>query len=651
MAGPLTRTTKALKSRRDTWAPAYAAVGVGLTAEFSMLFDTSPVVATAAVTGLAVGSWIKAKIGDPLDRAYRYAVLGASTSYVLLMHEMDHPWWQIPALAGGATVLGIPWWRDRRKTAQVRLEGDVSRWPEAARRIGMGDVQFVGITLDPAGNHKGRIVWPAGAHMVRSVLNRREELEGALDLPSGSLRLERDGRKTNSVRFQSIITDPHEQAIPWEIPTEEIDGELYAREISVLDPIALGPREDGTVKTLSMFVREWGARQLLIAGTKGGGKSSLVNLLVATYAFAVDAVQWGIDLKGGMELGPWAPVFDWMVTSYEDALKMIVALEAVVEARAAYCAARGWRYWQPDRDHPVLAVTVDECHSLNGAMKPKDLERLERISNKSRAVGIEYRNATQYPTLDAIGSTQIRENADQRFCFRMTNPDGEDFVFSGKSSVDAHLIQASRPGTCYQMDSEKLDLMPIRIMWISNGMVEQVVSLREGDTTPLDEISGSAALAAVPEYGTRLAAIPAQRDSEDETPAEVGTDEVDDWNIGPEVPIDAIMRARKSLMTEEEVERESRLDREEREEESRLQREEESRPKLSETEAHAALARALREAGPDGLKPRELQHAANRGSTWLYDTGIPRLREESKVVCTQRGTWAWADSLTNSSVE
>ncbi len=310
MAGTIKRTTTALKSRRDTWAPAYTAVGVGLTAEFSMLFDTAPVVATAAVTGLSVGSWVMAKIGDPLDRAYRYAVLGASTSYVLIMHEMGHPWWQLPVLVGGATVLGIPWWRDRRKTAQVRLEGNVSRWPEAARRIGMGDVEFVGITLDPAGNHKGRIVWPAGSHMVRTVLNRREELEGALDLPTGSLRLERDGRKSNSVRFQAVITDPHEKPIPWRIPTEEIDGELYVREVSVLDPIALGPREDGSMNTLRMFIDGWGARQLLIAGTKGAGKSSLVNLLVATYACASDAVQWGIDLKGGMELGPWEPVFD-----------------------------------------------------------------------------------------------------------------------------------------------------------------------------------------------------------------------------------------------------------------------------------------------------------------------------------------------------
>lgn len=661
MAAMIKKTASALKARRDAWAPAYGGVTVGLVGEFSRLFDT-PTVAGVGIAG-AVGAalYVRSRVADRLDRLYRYTVLSVSTSYVLTMHEMGHPWWQIPALIAGSVALGVPWWNDNRKAAQVRLEGNLARWPEASRRLGMADARIVGVTIDPIGNHHGRIVWPAGSRTVRSVMNRREDLEGALDLPTGSLRLERDGRNSNSVRYRAVLTDPHAESIPWTIPTEEIDGELYLREIGVMDPITLGPRDDGTFKQLRMFVDGWGSRQLLAAGAKGSGKSGLLNLLIASRACARDAVQWGIDLKGGVELGPWEGVFDWMVTSYPEALRMLEALEAIIDARAAYMRRRGWKVWRPDRDHPVLVLTVDECHSLNGQMGSRDLERLERIKNKGRALGVETDDATQFPTLDAIGSSQIREQMDQRFGFRMNGGSGEHIIFDGsKVTVGLDQIPGDRPGTCYHMDNENVETMPLRILRVTDDIIEQVVELRSGFTPALDAVSAEAAAAAVPEYldrpsrgrrdnGTGVPGqrddvaglVPGQRDGSREESGTADVGEIPEWSGDEDVPLDAIMREREKLMTPAQREAAQR----EADREAREQREAESRPRLDEREALEALGQTLRDAGPEGAKPRDLMEAATRKSTWLYDTGLPYYQRENLVKRSERGTWVWAAAL------
>jgi len=660
VAATIKNAARALNSRRDTWAPAYGGVGVGLLTECSRAFDIVPTAATVGTVAVGAALWVRARVGDRLDRAYRYTVLGASTSYVLTMHEMGHPWWQLPALVAGTVALGVPWWNDNRKAAQVRLEGSLARWPEAAKRLGMSDTSIVGVVVDPVGNHHGRIVWPAGAHTVRSVMRRREEIEGALDLPTGTLRLEYDGRNSNAVRYRAMLTDPHAESIPWQIPTEEIDGELYLREGSVADPITLGVREDGTAKKLSMFVRDWGSRQLLAVGAKGSGKSGLLNLLIGTRACARDAVQWGIDLKGGVELGPWEDVFDWLATTYEDALRMLEALEAVIDARAAYMRRRGWKVWRPDRDHPVLVLTVDECHSLYPRMGTKDRERLERIKNKGRALGVETDDATQYPTLDAIGSSQIREQVDQRFGFRMNGPGGEGIIFNGSAvSVGLDMIPGDRPGTCYHRDNEELDTSPTRILHVEYETIRQLTELRAGYTTPLDEASASAAAAAVPEYLDR--SIPLPRDGETGVPSQreerdsnlpsrredgkgngtVDESDIPEWAGDINLPLNEIERRRKELMTPQQREADER----ERERESRAAREAESRPRLGQQEALEAVGQALREAGPAGVRASVLMKVATRDSSWLYETALKYYRERGEARRTKHGTWAWSAAL------
>jgi len=59
--------------------------------------------------------------------------------------------------------------------------------------------------------------------------------------------------------------------------------------------------EDG--RPVTIFILR---RNALIGGTTGAGKSGLLNIILAVLVACLDAEVWSVDLKGGMELQPWA---------------------------------------------------------------------------------------------------------------------------------------------------------------------------------------------------------------------------------------------------------------------------------------------------------------------------------------------------------
>ncbi len=77
-----------------------------------------------------------------------------------------------------------------------------------------------------------------------------------------------------------------------------------------LEPIDLGPFEDATPATV-LFLR----RHALFGGVSGSGKSGGLNVLMANLSACADVVIWAIDLKRGMELGPWAPCIARLATT------------------------------------------------------------------------------------------------------------------------------------------------------------------------------------------------------------------------------------------------------------------------------------------------------------------------------------------------
>ena len=56
-------------------------------------------------------------------------------------------------------------------------------------------------------------------------------------------------------------------------------------------------------------------RHGLLGGVAGAGKSGVLNVILAELVACPDVVLWGVDLKGGMELRPWAACLDRLATT------------------------------------------------------------------------------------------------------------------------------------------------------------------------------------------------------------------------------------------------------------------------------------------------------------------------------------------------
>src|SRR4029077_8027179 len=153
----------------------------------------------------------------------------------------------------------------------------------------------------------------------------------------------------NRCELRVLTIDPHANAITWPGPSVS----------SITEPIDLGPFEDATPCRV-LFLR----RHVLLGGATGAGKSGGLNVLMGNLAACGDVVIWAIDLKKGMELGPWAPCIDRLATTPDEARHLLADAVKVLDARAALLAERGKRLWEPTPDMPALVIIIDEYAEL-----------------------------------------------------------------------------------------------------------------------------------------------------------------------------------------------------------------------------------------------------------------------------------------------
>lgn len=632
-----------LYRRRLAWGPFYVGLAAIIVASLSALLTTWQLTLPLGAAAIAGVAWTHTRVHDGMRQIYAYVVLGLSLAWVLSAHEMfpgafD---WLVVTWFGGVLLLGIPWWTSDRKRVQVKIEGNLRDWPEVAKRIGREHLKPVGVTMTAIGR-KGKFTWPVGAYEVDSVIRDKGRIEGAMGADRGTLRMELDGKSTNSVRWQVIERDPHAAAQAWPLPTH------LGR---ASDPMVLGPREDGELAKVQRFVPNHGARNLLAAGQQGSGKSSLVNLECATIAVAEDEFGIGFDFKE-VELTPWKPTLGFFTSSVERARKLVFAITedevGLLAVRQHKLAKRGARCWDTKIDGPMITIIVDEAKDLLGMGDAKLVDRFALIGTKGRALGVRFVLATQYPTLEAIGSSQIRQQIRHRFCFRMQDENGESFVMPGHS-VRADRIPDDRPGTTYFLNSDKLEPMPIRIHYLDDETVAAVAASRAGLTPQLDRESETALIELFPEWRDRERYIPMGESVSPETgTTETGTEsgsgtdteseetemaEIPAWDDAPDEDLADLIAAKRESMSAEQLEK---LD---RDREAALAVDAEPVEKLGEESAKEAMLAALAQAWPQGLKAKDLQRVATRSSSWFYLVANA-WADERIVRRTEHGTWA-----------
>ena len=325
-------------------------------------------------------------------------------------------------------ILAVPWWAHRRRRAKVRVERKLAAWPDIARTIGLIGSEVMSATVDVWG-------WRARFRLARGqtitdVTTRIPAIESSLGTYRGSVRVyPTPDDLANRFELRVLDTDPHADAIPWPGPSVR----------SITEPIELGPFEDAAPCRVPSF-----AATPYSAERQAPERAADLNVLLANLTACSDVVIWAIDLKRGMELGPWHDCIDRLATTPEQATALLRDAVAIMEARAEFLAAHGQRVWEPTPEMPALVIIIDEYAEL-AEQAPDAMDDTDSLARIGRAVAVTMVAATQRPTQKAMGQGAVRSQMDLRICFRVREQRDVDLVLGQgmlKAGWNAHKLDA-----------------------------------------------------------------------------------------------------------------------------------------------------------------------------------------------------------------
>jgi S-DNA-T family DNA segregation ATPase FtsK/SpoIIIE len=430
-----------------------------------------------------------------------------------------HPPLPVALLIGGI-VLAVPWWAHRRRRARVRVERTLAAWPDIAQAIGLAESRVMSAVIDVWG-------WRARFGLARGqtlhdVVNKLPAIESALGTHRGAVRAyPTPDDLANRFELRVLSVDPHADAITWPGPSVT----------TITDPIDLGPFEDAAPARV-LFLRRHG----LFGGATGSGKSGAINVLLGNLTACHDVVIWGIDLKRGMELQPWASCIDRLATTPEQARALLRDAVAILEARAELLAAKGRRVWEPTPAMPALVIVIDEYAELSDDA-PDAISDADSIARRGRAVAVTLIAATQRPTQKAMGHGAVRSQMDVRVSFRVRERKDVDLILGQgmfNAGWQAHTLNA--PGKFLISAPEHDTPRRARAYLVTDEAVSDT-ALRHADLRPkLDEVS----LRAVEEARIRIHFEEPEKPTEIPTgmPDAVAADEADE---GPDAMLWAML--------------------------------------------------------------------------------------------------------------
>ncbi|MEC3994477.1 FtsK/SpoIIIE domain-containing protein [Actinacidiphila sp. DG2A-62] len=382
----------------------------------------------------------------------------------------------LPTLLAVTTAAGaVPWWTHRRRRVRVRVDRTIRAWPGVAEAVGLAGSHVLSAVVDLWG-WRARMTLRPG-QTVADVVAHVPAIESGLGTRPGAVRVEADPAHAGRFLLRVLAEDPHASAIPWP----------GASAPSIGAPLDLGVYEDaGSVRVT--FLR----RHALVGGIAGSGKSGLLNVIVGNLVACPDVVLWGVDLKGGMELGPWASCLDRLATTPAEAAALLHDAVRVVEARARAMSERNARLWEPTRHAPALVIVIDEYAEL-AENAPAAASSADSVARRGRAVAVTLLAATQRPTQQAMGKGAVRSQMDIRICLRVRERKDTDLVLGqGASAAGWHAHTLDAPGK-FLVSAEGLDRpRRARAYLITDDDVRATVLRHAPGRPPLDALSAAA---------------------------------------------------------------------------------------------------------------------------------------------------------------
>jgi DNA segregation ATPase FtsK/SpoIIIE, S-DNA-T family len=422
---------------------------------------------TANPPSVLSGRW--APLGRCTERVYAATVVMLAGGWLAAAVAVGPSTRPLPTLALlGTVAAGVPWWLHHRRRARVKVERTIEAWPQYAEAIGLPGSRLVSAAVDRWG-WTGRLALRRG-QTVRQAIGQSEQIASALGVRPGAVRVEPDHARADRAVLRVVVDDPHARPLRWTA------GEV----VSIAAPIELGLFEDGTAVLLRVLYRN-----TLVGGVIGSGKSGVLNVALAALAACPDVLLWGIDLKGGMELQPWAARLSRLATDQDDAVTLFADALAEVRRRAARLAEEGRRLWEPSPDAPAVVIVVDEYAELPDGAHPY----ADSVARLGRAVAVTLLVATQRPTQRTMGHGAVRSQMDNRICLRVTEPrDGDLVLGQGRHAAGWRPDALDAPGKFLIASPEYGVPRPARAYLITDedvtAIVTQYAGLRQVDPAP-----------------------------------------------------------------------------------------------------------------------------------------------------------------------
>ena len=445
-----------------------------------VLHETRPhmwpfIVLTAAVVAAGLGvAGRRVGLATRAERLYAATVTASTGGWLVTATAVGPRRYPLPhALLIGVLVLAVPWWAHRRRRAKVHVERTLAAWPEIAQAVGLAGSRVMSAVVDVWG-WRARFALARG-QTIHDVITKLPAIESGLGTFRGAVRVyPTPDDRANRFELRVLDTDPHADAITWPGPSVT----------SITEPIDLGPFEDAMPARV-LFLRRHG----LFGGVSGSGKSGGLNVLMGNLTACADVVIWAVDLKRGMELGPWASCIDRLATTSAEARALLADAVAILEARAAFLAATGQRVWEPTPDMPALVIIVDEYAEL-AETAPEATSDADSIARRGRAVAVTLIAATQRPTQKAMGQGALRSQMDMRICFRVRERKDVDLILGqGMLTAGWHAHTLNAPGK-FLISAPEHDTPRRARAYLLTDQAVSITASRHAELRPaLDEVS------------------------------------------------------------------------------------------------------------------------------------------------------------------
>lgn len=296
---------------------------------------------------------------------------------------------------------------------------------------------------------------PARGQTVEDIADRAQALADGLGVHR--VTVYRTG--PNAGELVAYFGDPFAQSVAW-------------RPEPMADALPWGTDEHGAIVALPL-----GQGHALFAAETGGGKSVTLNSLLASASIRPDVAILGVDLKGGVELGPWEARLSALAVEPKAAAELIAAVAEEVRRRYVRMRELGIRKMTNSDQGvgPWVLLVIDELSELLDSIEKRELVSIGRLA---RACGISLVGATQRPSADTLSSDLRDQLAMQRWCGRVLSPETAKMVLGSDCPLDAAAI--TTPGVGVLAEQGAAPRLS-RAWWLDDADIDKLAA----ETAPL----------------------------------------------------------------------------------------------------------------------------------------------------------------------